>query len=367
MALRTMKSGLLHGTTVSKSKNRSILAAVREAMPCTIIRSLIPVTSLNPTVNTPLDQAKHNSDELMQFHWRFLHPRYWPNWLLFAVIWLLSHLPRPVAIRVGNGLGWAHRRFNHKRRAIVDTNLRRCFPEWSAAELEQATTQHYRYFGRSYIDLGLLWWSSERRLRRLIQFKGKTAYLELLEKDNVILILPHFHGLDLGGSYCAILHPSICMMKQQSNALLNWQLWKGRSRFPETRIIMREQGLRPLIKALRQRIACFYLPDEDFGGGSNTIFTPFFGIETATLTSLSGMARLGKAKVIPVLPRMLPDGGYEVEFGPVLAGFPSGDERADAAQMNAVIEAAIRQSPAQYMWTFKWFQTRPVGEAAFYP
>ena len=308
----------------------------------------------------------YHADTEMRFRAEFLRPRYWSTWLLFGFIWLVSQLPRALAVRIGDGLGLLHRRLNKKRRQIVATNLARCFPDKPASEREAIALQHYRYLGRSFIDLGLLWWASERRLRKLIQFKGEAAYKALVAENNVILILPHFHGLDLGGSFCAVLHPSICMMKQQSNALLSWQLWKGRSRFAGARIVLREQGLRPLVKAARAGVACFYLPDEDFGDGANTVFAPFFGIQTATLNSLAGMARLAQAKVIPVLPRMLPDGGYEVEFGEVLADFPSGDAVADASQMNAVIEAAIRQSPAQYMWTFKWFQTRPPGEAAFY-
>ncbi len=311
-------------------------------------------------------QAPQISDEDMRFSWSFLRPQYWPTWLLFGLIWLIIQLPRQITIQIGNALGWLHRRLNSKRRDVVNTNLKLCFPEWSEAKRQHVAEQHYRYFGRSFIDLGLLWWGSEKRLAKLIQFVGKEAYLKLLAQENVILILPHFNGLDFGGTYCSILHPSICMMKRQKNELLNWQLWKGRSRFGQTRIIMRDQGLRPLIKATRNHIACFYLADEDFGAGSNTIFAPFFNISRATLTTLSGIARLGRAKVIPVIPRMTPDGRYEVELGEPLKDFPSGDELTDATQLNAVIEAAIRQSPAQYMWTFKWFQTRPAGEASFY-
>lgn len=313
--------------------------------------------------DTPNSTAR---DTEMRFRLAFLQPRYWLTWLGFGLMWLIVQLPRPVAVRLGNWLGAQHRQRNQKRAAIVDTNLKRCFPEKSAAERAQIAAEHYRYFGRSFFDIACLWWVPEWRLRKWIRFKGKQAYLDLLENHNVLLLLPHFNGLDLGGTYCSTLAPSMCMMKTERNALLNWQMWKGRSRFGDTRIIFREQGLRPYVKALKSGVACYYLADEDFGEGENTVFAPFFGIERATLTTLSGMARLGKAKVIGVIPRMTPEGGYEVAFTPPLENFPSGDEQKDAQAMNALLEAAIRQSPAQYMWTFRWFQTRPAGEPSFY-
>lgn len=317
--------------------------------------------------NTPNKLSAPVRDTDMQFQRAFLYPRYWLMWLGFGVIWLIVQMPRPVAVWLGDFLGAQHRQRNRKRATIVDTNLARCFPKKTKAEREQIIHEHYRYFGRSFIDIAYLWWAPEWRLKRLVRFKGKQAYLKLLKDHHVLLLLPHFNGLDLGGTYCSTLAPSMGMMKVEKNALLNWQMWKGRARFSNTRVIFRDQGLRPYVKALKSGTACFYLADEDFGDSGNTVFAPFFGIQRATLTTLSGMARLGSAKVIGVIPRMTPEGGYEVEFTAPLDNFPSNDALADATAMNQLLETAIRQSPAQYMWTFKWFQTRPAGEPEFYP
>ncbi len=35
--------------------------------------------------------------------------------------------------------------------------------------------------------------------------------------------------------------------------------------------------------------------------------------------------------------------------------------------MNAAIEAGVREMPEQYMWTFKFFKTRPNGAPSPYP
>ncbi len=314
----------------------------------------------------PTVEQAATSDQTIAFERGFYTPRYWPTWLLMGFIRLSSSLPRRAAIKVGDGLGFLFKCLNKKRRHIVRTNLALCFPDKSEQEREQLFKAHYRFYGRSVIDFGLTWWAPLSRLERLIKFKGEQAYRDTLATNNVILILPHFTALDCAAGFAATLHPSITMMKTQKNALLNWRLWKGRTRYKPTRIIMRDQGLRPLVKAARNGVACFYMPDEDFGDSSLTAFAPFFGRPTSTLTTLSRMAKMAKAKVVPVLPRMLENGHYEVEFLPALKGFPSGNDVQDATAVNQVIEQAIAKAPAQYMWTLQWFRTQPDGQPSPY-
>ncbi len=330
--------------------------------------TIVSLLRSNPNVTNFLAsmQAVAKSDQFIQFEKAFLAPRYWSTWLMMGFVWLSSSLPRPVAIKIGDGVGWLFKSLNKKRRHIVKTNLALCFPNRSAKERLELLNEHYRYYGRSVVDLGLLWWAPFKRLEKLITFKGEQAYLETLKKHNVILILPHFIGLDCAGSFSSILHPSISMMKTQKNALLNWQLWRGRTRFKPTRVIMRDQGLRPLIKAARNGVACYYMPDEDFGESSLTLYAPFFGQSTSTLTTLPRMAKMANAKVVAVLPRMNAAGSYEVEFTPALQGFPSGDDMADAVAVNQVIEEAVNVAPAQYMWTLQWFRSQPNNQPSPY-
>ena len=301
------------------------------------------------------------SDQTIGFKAAFLAPKYWATWLFFGLIWLISSLPRALANKVGDGLGWLYQRLNKKRARIVRINLGICFPDLNAKARERLANDHFRFYGRSVLDLGLIWWGSEKRLARFIHFDNHQQYLDTLKNHNVILLLPHMVGLDCSATYASSLHPAISMMKAQRNALFNWQLWKGRTRFAPTRVIMREQGLRPLIRATRNNFACYYLPDEDFGDSKLTVFAPFFGQETSTLTTLSSMAKMAQAKVVPIYPLMREDGHYQVIFDAPLEHFPSADAHADAKRVNEVVEKCVSLAPAQYMWTLQWFKTRPDG------
>jgi KDO2-lipid IV(A) lauroyltransferase len=310
--------------------------------------------------------ARPVTDQTMGFKLSFLAPRHWLTWFFFALIGLASSFPRAMSVRIGDGIGSLYRRVNGKRMRIVRTNLALCFPDMDAQQREQLARDHFRYYGRSVVDFGLTWWASKRRLDGLITFHNADGYLETLRQHNVILLLPHMVGLDCGAGFATSLHPSISMMKATGDELINWRLWKGRTRSNSMRVVMRSQGLRPLIRAAKNGTPCYYMPDQDFGDSELTVFAPFFGVPSSTLTTLPAMARLANAKVVPIYPIMLENGRFDVIFDDALENFPSGDEVADATRVNQVVEKCISLAPAQYMWTLQWFKTRPDGATSPY-
>ena len=110
----------------------------------------------------------------------------------------------------------------------------------------------------------------------------------------------------------------------------------------------------------------YYLPDLNFRR-RDSIFVPFFGVQTATITGLSRLSRAAGAAVVPCITRMLPGGdGYRVEIGDAWTDFPTEEVVADTARMNAWIESIIRTMPDQYFWLHRRFKTRPRGEKSPY-
>ena len=126
----------------------------------------------------------------------------------------------------------------------------------------------------------------------------------------------------------------------------------------------RVDGVREIANSLKRGEPLYLLPDMDFGD-QGAVFVPFFGIPAATVPSLSRFARLGGAKVVPVLTRLTPT-GYEIRVMPAWQNFPTKDAEADTAHMNLELEAYIRTMPDQYYWVHKRFKTRPVGVEEVY-
>ena len=288
----------------------------------------------------------------------YLRPRYWATWLLLALLRSCVPLPLCASRAVGALLGWSFFLVNSKRRRIARVNLRLCFPELAAGQRRSLLRRHFVTTGRSYADLGFLAWAPPARIERKVRVLGLEHLRTVQQRgERVILLVPHCLGVNFG-SIVAKHYPVFSMFKPPRDALLNWFLNKGRMRFG-ARLLTRKQGLRPVLRALRQEMAFYYIPDEDFGP-KRSVFAPFFGIPTATLPTLGRLAASADAVVIPLFVRMLPRGeGYEMLLSAPLQDFPSDDPVLDATRMNRVLEASIREVPEQYMWTLKLFKTRP--------
>ena len=306
--------------------------------------------------------ARVVSDYPPPFSRRFLAPRFWLTWLGLGALRLLACLPSAVRTGLGDLFGDLIFTHHRKRRRIVLTNLAWCFPELDEAHRRRMARAYSRHMARTFIDYGLLWWGSERRLERLLALEGEEHLQECVRQGRpVILLTCHNAALDFGAAALTRVHPSVGLIKEARNPLIDWVMARGRTRFKGI-LYRREQGMRPVVRAIRAGHAFYYLPDEDLGP-DNSVFVPFFKVQTATITALPRLARLCGAAVMPYTTYYrAEDGRYVARVFPPLEAFPGEDEVEDAARMNRELEGLIRLAPEQYMWSLRIFQTRPNGE-----
>jgi KDO2-lipid IV(A) lauroyltransferase len=287
--------------------------------------------------------------------------------LVVAVLWVVHFLPLPLLAATGRGLGVVLYHLAKKRRHIVQVNLSLCFPELTGVQRGELARAHFRSLGRSMLERSLLWWSSRARLSRLIRVDGEEKIRALREAGRpVILLAPHFVGLDAGGTAITARFDIVSIFAEQSNGVFDRLLYRGRSRFGNQLLLSRQDGARASVKAMKAGRPFYYLPDMDFRS-RDSIFVPFFGVQAATITGLSRLSRLAGAAVVPCVTRMLPGGqGYRVEIGDPWPDFPTDNVEADTRRMNQWIEGVVRTMPEQYYWVHRRFKTRPPGEARPY-
>jgi KDO2-lipid IV(A) lauroyltransferase len=276
----------------------------------------------------------------------------------------MAHLPLSWVRALGRALGLLLYVLVVPRRKVVDVNLRLCFPQWTPAQRRRAAREVFVHVAQAFLDRGWLWHAPPEVVRSRVHLTG--AVQELAGQDATILFCPHFVGLDAGVSAMSQQVPRkfVGIYTKQSNPVIDAWVLKGRNRFGDARPMSRSEGVRDLLAALRGGHIMYLLPDMNFGP-EDSIFVPFYGVPAATVPSLSRFARLGRAKVVPLITKLVDD-GYEVRVGEHWEGFPSGDLEADTALMNRRLEAYIDEMPAQYYWVHKRFKTRPAGEAGVY-
>jgi len=281
------------------------------------------------------------------------------------VLWMLHFLPFRVLVWIGNGLGLLLYQIASERQHVSTVNLQLCFPEWSDAKRNQVVRNHFKMFARGVIERSILWWSSGERILGLIRVEG-VEHFNAVKGKPVILLTPHFVGMDVGGQWVAQHTDTVCMYANQKNGYMTDLLLKKRARFGNQLLYSRQQGLRSILKGMRKGLPFIYPPDQD-QGVKDGAFIPFFGVPTATMTSVPRIAQMTGAVVVPCITRLLPGAaGYVLTFYPAWENYPSGDDIADTTYMNAFIEQRVREMPEQYFWLHKRFKTRPEGEAKFY-
>lgn len=299
--------------------------------------------------------------------------RAWASGLLarvaLAVLPWVARCPDAAVLALGRAAGallWATA---GARRRVALRNLELCFPDWPAARRRALAREHFGCLGRSLVDHALLWHAPPERLRRLIRLEGPADHADRHPDQPLMWLVPHFVGLDVAAVALQLFlrREGATIYQRQSEPHFDAAMRAGRLRFGRAQLFARQEGAKPLIRAVRGGAAFFNLPDMDFGR-KDAGFVPFFGVPAATLLAPARMARLLGMAVQPVVVTLDPERlGWRVRFHPPLEGYPGADDLQDAARLNRWIEARILEAPAQYLWVHKRFKTRPPGEPKLYP
>lgn len=292
---------------------------------------------------------------------RFLGPRHWPTWLAYGVIWAVAQLPFNWQMRIGRWIGLLGYRFARGRRHVCATNIALCFPELSSAEQERLVRDTFISNGRGIMEIGLSWCRNPADFMDRVSVHGLDNLRQAhAQGRGVLLVSAHFCTLELMGALLTQLYPISVTYRAHKNPLFDALMKRGRERHLDA-VVERKQ-VRRALRRLQDNKVLWYAADQDYGP-RHSVFVDFFGIPAATITATSQFARFNHSPVVFFAHYRKPDNsGYELHFSEALEDYPSGDEHADARRINALIEAAIRPHPEQYIWLHRRFKTRPPGE-----
>jgi len=154
------------------------------------------------------DSSAHN------LAWRsFLAPRFWPTWLGFAVLWLISRLPYDSQLWLGRQLGKLSWHALPSRRRVTMTNLDIAFPEQTPEARELMAREVYAHVGMSIAEGASLWFRPISFYTERFELLG-TDYMEeaLSLKRGVILLQAHFSLLEMNAT---VIEPAVCRVPDQ--------------------------------------------------------------------------------------------------------------------------------------------------------
>lgn len=301
----------------------------------------------------------------MKKYFNLIKPRYWLTWLGLGILYGINKLPYKRQLKIGKCLGRCALFLLKRFRRIARINLALCFPELSELARQLLLQKHFESLGMGLVESAMAWWTPSHKLVGLVHVKGLEYLQEAIKKKQGVLILSgHFTSLDICGRLFSNIFPMYVVYREQKNQVID-RLLKRHRNFKLMHPIHRH-AIRQIMKALKSNAAIWYAMDQDYGI-THSIFSSFFNIATATITTPSRYAKKTHSEALTLFYHRLPEGkGYQITVNPILKDFDQWSAAEAALQFNKLLEQAIRAHPEQYLWIHRRFKTRPEGENSFY-
>ena len=267
--------------------------------------------------------------------------------------------------QLAGALAWLAYRVLGLRRAVVRGNLRRSFPEWSAAEQRAVRREFARRQGELAAEVFYAEHIDTAELRERVTLVNPQVIAAAAPPRPLILVGAH-HGnfewmllrmsLEFGDRLIGLYKP----LRQPR---IDDRMKAMRSRFG-ARLVPAKSILRELAN-FREAAAIGLVADQVPRTSPEKHWVTFLGQDTAFFMGPELLGRALRSQVVLVKMRRLARGRYELEFEPLNEPgekLPSGEITSRYARR---LEAWIREDPPGWWWSHRrWKLERAPADAA---
>jgi KDO2-lipid IV(A) lauroyltransferase len=275
---------------------------------------------------------------------------------------VLSLLPLRALHAIGTAVGTLGNWVPNSERHVARVNIQLCFPELALDERQALVRASLRESAKGLLEIATLWYRPVTEVQALIRHvDGADAFHEALAEDRGLLIIaPHLGCWEALQLWVAQHGPSHALYRPPRQGDLEALINQGRSRSGMQFWPARPSGIRQLLAALKRGEIVGILPDQE--PPEEGVFVPFFGIPARTMTLFGKFAaRSGAAVILGWAERLPRGGGFKLHFRRVEGAVGDPDEETAATAVNHAIEAAVREAPTQYQWSYRRFARGPGG------
>lgn len=243
-----------------------------------------------------------------------------------------------------------------RRQQVAINNVKLAFPDVSDKRARQIARCSAQNFGMTFCEFLHLNAATPQSIRDYVAVDGEEYLHQGFDRGKgVILLTGHFGNWEALGARAAQMFEIAAISRPTSNQGVQDHLNRIRKKI-NLGLIYPSEGPRPPLRFLRKNNALAILPDQYAGAGG--LMLPFFGQPTSVWPSLSHLAMVSGATVVPswgvrqkpwmsngkLVATLSP--GYQVQAG------EDKDQavREGTLRMIAELENIIRQHPDQWMW-----------------
>ncbi len=284
-----------------------------------------------------------------------------------ALLAAVSPWPRRLALAGGAALGRAARDLFGLRRQVADENLAAAFPDLAPLERAALARRMYQHFGRVATDsLRLTVRGGSAVLPFVRGVEGEQMLRSLASRGRGVIVLAGHHGnWELAATWAATVGlPVAAVVKPPSNPWVADFVERRRRQMGIETILMPDARTR-VPGALAEGKLVGLVADQ--GAMRSGTWVPFFGRPTQTAAGPGHFAARTGAPVVFGGFVAEPDGRY-AGFVELLEESPRGEAPELVLRIATLyrqrLEAAVRRSPEQYLWTHRLWARRPPAPGA---
>ncbi|MFA5684306.1 MAG: lipid A biosynthesis acyltransferase [Lysobacteraceae bacterium] len=275
--------------------------------------------------------------------------------LLYAAMWLIGRLPLRALHALATPLAALVRRFGSREARVGRVNLRLCLPDLDATGREAMLRRAMAEMSRTSLETCAVW---TRPAADTLRWVSEVDGAELFDAaraagHGLIIAAPHLGNWEVLNVWLASRGDLAVVYRAPERAALEPLLRRARGHPGVEQLRAEPASVRRMLTLLRAGGTLGILPDQRPKAGEGRL-APLFDVPALTMTLLPKLARRTGATVLFAFAERLPEAaGFRIRILPAPARI--GDEDADVAlrALNQGIEAAVRQAPAQYQWTYK--------------
>jgi KDO2-lipid IV(A) lauroyltransferase len=288
-------------------------------------------------------------------------------YLVYGLIYGISLLPTWVLYRISDGLAFMLYYVIRYRRRIVMSNLRNAFPEKTKAERLRIARKFYRNFTDSFIETIKLVSASPAWLEKHFVIDNPEVMEDFAREGRKIqLFLGHLFGWEVAN----VAMPRLTLFKfivvymPVENKVFERLSLRLRGRTGT--VLLPATSMQRAILPYRNTVyALALVADQAPGGPENSYWLNLFGRPTAFIRGAERGSRIGDIPAVFARVYKSGRGLYRSHLTTIAdhpASLPEGEL---TLRYRDLLEAAIREQPATWLWSHKrWKFTWEEGFAA---
>jgi len=279
------------------------------------------------------------------------------------LITALSRLPLPVLYGLSDLLFVLLYYLFRFQRPLLNDNLRRAFPEKTAAEINRLAGASDRNALDFLFESIKAWRFDKQDFNQRVEIENPELLTRLLQQHKVILALTSHCGnwewLQLACS-ARLNTPLAVVYNPLNHRGIDALLLKLRTRFG-SRLIDSRKALPELLTFARQGGIMALNADQSPRPEDDKYWADFLGIETAFFTGPEKLARLFQAPVVYVHMQRRRRGHFRIRFELLTEPPYPSMQGAIMQPYIRTVEAHIRTTPQDWFWLYKrWKYRRPL-------